>query len=152
MNAQPTKTKEAFARIVAIAPQTRPVGSRVTCNPRPQGTDADYLVYLLDPQKAAFWDAIREDEWEQGGSMIRDDVNHTPVEDRFYSFRHGDVNLIVTYSQSFSHRFLAATSISRRFNLLDKPDRIALFQAVLYGRIDAKLPFFTAAMEMEIAF
>lgn len=30
-------------------------------------------------------------------------------------------------------RFIAATAVAKRLNLLDKADRIALFQAVLYA-------------------
>lgn len=45
----------------------------------------------------------------------------------------GDVNLIVTQDNKFYDRFMAATSVAKRLNLLDKADRIALFQAVLYG-------------------
>ena len=131
---------EALARIIAIVPQTVAVGSRVTCSPPPQGTDADYLVHYLPEQADALWRSVGKDGWEFGGSEIANDVNTTPVEDRFYSYRLGDINLIITSSQTFAHRFLAASSVAKRLNLMKKDDRIALFQAVLYGRIDAEIP------------
>ena len=34
---------------------------------------------------------------------------------------------------SLAQRFLVATTLAKRFRLTDKADRIALFQAVLYG-------------------
>jgi hypothetical protein len=42
-------------------------------------------------------------------------------------------NLIVTDDLEWHRRFVAATSIAKRLNLMAKADRIALFQAVLYG-------------------
>jgi len=150
MMPQSPDPNEALARVMAIAPQAVAVGSRVTCNPPPKGTDADYLLYLLDSQESALRAVMEDDGWELGGSVIGDDVNHIPAEDRFYSYKLGDVNLIITKSQSFSHRFLAATSIAKGLNLLEKADRVALFQAVLYGRIDAEMP--SVAQEDEIGF
>lgn len=144
------KAAEALARVIAAVPQTVAVGSRVTCDPPPQGTDADYLVHVLDSQASALWAAVRDDGWEFGGSITSDDLNLIPPQDRFQSYKLDDLNLIITQSQSFAHRFLAATSIAKRLNLLDKADRIALFQAVLCGRIDVEVPTFSP--EMEIAF
>ena len=54
----------------------------------------------------------------------------------FRSFRKGDMNIITTESMEFFDRFMTATALAKRFNLLEKADRIALFQAVLYG-VDA---------------
>jgi hypothetical protein len=47
-----------------------------------------------------------------------------------------DVNLIATSDGDFFRRFLAATQVCIRLNLMNKEDRIALFQAVLYGNRD----------------
>lgn len=47
--------------------------------------------------------------------------------------RRGNINVIVTPEMEFFDRFMAATELARRFNLMEKVDRIALFQAVLYG-------------------
>jgi hypothetical protein len=131
---------EALTAIRQTGASVTPVGSRVTCNPPPMDTDEDYLVWIHDQ---ASEDALRaalngDGGWEMGGSSIPDEANSVPVADRFYAYRNGAVNLIVTHSQTFAHRFLAATSLAKRFNLLDKADRIALFQGVLYGRIDAQ--------------
>lgn len=56
--------------------------------------------------------------------------------DGFVSLREpdfGDLNLIVTEDKEFFSKFMAATQIARRLNVLDKGDRIALFRAVLFG-------------------
>jgi len=127
---------EALQRIKEICPNTVAVGSRVTCNPAPQGTDADYLVLVFDHKAKAFYQAIQEDGWNLAGSRIDGGENNVPAQDRFYSYKLGEINLIVTESQCFAHRFLAASSIAKRMNMVHKADRIALFQAVLYGNID----------------
>jgi hypothetical protein len=109
----------------------RSVGSRVTCDPPPMDTDQDFLVLL--PRSGNIRDLLPADEWELDGSFINDEINRTEPEHRFTSYSREFVNLIVTFSPVFAQRFLAASSVAKRLNLLKKEDRIALFQAVLYG-------------------
>jgi hypothetical protein len=110
-----------------------PVGSRVTCDPPPPSGDEDYLVLQTLETQKALSDILNDYSFERVGSEIQDDVNEHPPEERFTSYKYGDVDLIVTASSVFFDRFIAATSVAKRLNLLDKGDRIALFQAVLYG-------------------
>lgn len=108
-----------------------PVGSRVTCNPAPTDTDEDYLV-LVD---ADTW--LNRFKIFEGGLGFKyggSEVNILSGND-FDSWRKGEINIIVTSKIEFYYKFLAATSVGKRLNLLDKSDRIALFQAVLYGVI-----------------
>jgi len=112
-----------------------PVGSRVTCNPPPAATDLNLLV-LVDEAK---WDAARDMllllGFEHDGSDISD--RHDFVFDSsFRSYSRGEVNVIITADDDFHARFLAASSVAKRLNLLQKEDRVALFQAVLYGNAD----------------
>jgi hypothetical protein len=128
---------DPMSAIRATGANVTPVGSRMTCNPAPTDTDEDYLVWTHDPaSENAVKDALNDGGWVLGGSAIPDEANTVPMADRFWAYRNGNFNLIVTRSQPFAHRFLAASSIAKRLNLLNKADRIALFQAVLYGRID----------------
>lgn len=99
-----------------------PVGSRATCDPAPENTDIDYLVLVKKRTCPVGW------ELDTGG------VHYEPSEGEFNSWRKGNVNLIVTDSYFFYDKFVVATKLAKRFNLLDKRDRIALFQGVLYGR------------------
>lgn len=111
-----------------------PVGSRVTCNPPPTDTDEDYLVlvkdkgaavkglkalgfeYSADPEKMAKYEALNETaRWS------------------FTSLWFGDINYIVTDSQFFFERFLTATHVCKALNLLNKADRIMVFEAVRGG-------------------
>lgn len=108
-------------------------GSRVTCNPEPTGTDQDWIV-LVDSHK---WDEFSERliscGWAIGGSNIPMEGNTLPEDKRFSSFVLQDDNIIATQSPDFYKRFLAATAVCANLNLLEKQDRIDLFQAVLYS-------------------
>lgn len=115
------------------------VGSRVTCDPPPVDTDQDVLV-LTDE---LLWRGYMSPYLEQtgfivGGSDCGDQALYLASNDMtFQSFTHGELNLIVTFSQQFYDRFVAATAVAKALNLLEKVDRIMLFQAVLYGNAPA---------------
>ncbi len=114
-----------------ICKQINAVGSRVTCDPAPVGTDQDWLILVEDQAFDQFATSLIVDGWEVGGSRIPNDVNYLPAGQRFNSFTKGEDNIIATASDEFHRRFLAASAIAKRLNLLSKTDRIALFQAVL---------------------
>lgn len=120
-----------FDCIAGLWERIEHVGSRVTCDPMPLETDDDYIVLALPGCRDQLESALLN--WIPGGSEILDEVNSVPPDGRFRSYRLGEINLIVTESPVFFQRFMAATSVAKRLNLLDKRDRIALFQAVLYG-------------------
>jgi hypothetical protein len=108
-----------------------PVGSRVTCVPAPTSTDEDYLA-LVQPGESydILMSALSADGWELGGSFGPAGERNSP----FQSFRAGDLNLIVTDDEDFHNKFLVGTALAKRLNVLDKADRKAIFQAVLYGK------------------
>lgn len=103
-----------------------PVGSRVTCSPPPTDTDEDWLV--LTPRDAA--ESLIDAGFTQDGSPQFYTGNDNGG---FRSWRRGDLNIVTTQDAVFFDRFQTATALAKRFNLLVKADRIALFQAVLYG-------------------
>lgn len=115
--------------LIALGCTIRRVGSRVTCNPAPVNTDEDFLA--LVPFNVT--KLMRDDGFTQDGSPEFYTGNDNGG---FRSFRKGDMNIITTESTEFFDRFMTATALAKRFNLLEKADRIALFQAVLYG-VDA---------------
>ena len=108
---------------------TSPVGSRVTCNPQPKDTDIDILCYTPNDDGISLLDY----GFIQDGNPQFYTGNDNGS---FRSFRNGDLNVITTPSLEFYELFITATELAKRFNLLKKSDRIALFQAVLYG-VDA---------------
>ena len=131
------------------------VGSRVTCDPAPTDTDADFLILLSPvsvpgaqitpsipgpaqqiPGSALNHFRVELDQfgWEIGGSLPLDpECGGYAPQDRFNSFTRGEINLIVTESPEFFSKFIAATTLAKKYNLLEKSERIDLFQTVLYG-------------------
>ena len=122
-----------YPEISAAAISVTQVGSRVTCSPPPVGTDCDWLVLLPPDSIGAFDEIAQSSGWELGGSAIPDEVNTLGPDAKFASYTQGEDNLIVTMSPVFHARFLLATAVAKRLNLLDKDARIVLFQAILYG-------------------
>ena len=107
-------------------------GSRVICNPAPTDTDQDYIARVADDDKA-------RSALNAMGYRIEGHPRFYTGNDSggFRSYRKGEVNLITTPDFEFYRLFCNATALARRFNLLVKADRIALFQLVLYG-VDAQ--------------
>lgn len=136
-----TLTKESFTTAVtAMYEECNPfidqviemeyVGSRVTCNPAPTNTDEDILL-LVDDQEEVI---VRcTNQGYVGGETYFDSGAITKLPD-FYSLRKGDVNLIVTSNKLFYDKFLLATSVCKKLNLLKKNDRITVFQVILYEK------------------
>lgn len=121
--------------VYRLATEVVPCGSRVTCNPPVLDTDEDYLVLVPAAAAVDLECVLMSEGWTLGGSAIPDESNTVDGDSRFKSWTRGSVNLIVTTSARFYRRFVAATEVCRRLNLLSKQDRIALFQAVLYANV-----------------
>lgn len=103
-----------------------PTGSRVICNPPPLDTDEDWLVLVPRDISAEMQDA----GFSQDGSPEFYTGNDNGG---FRSWRRGDLNIVTTESEEFYQLFETATMLAKRFNLQDKNDRVALFQAILYN-------------------
>lgn len=120
------------AELESLGCVIEPCGSRVTCSPPPIDTDEDYLVHIVGGREQAISDTVStlsEHGFKWEGNVHYQDASR----DDFMSWRNEDVNLIVTANHDFAERHRAATHVCTRLNLLHKSDRIALFQAVLYG-------------------
>jgi hypothetical protein len=99
------------------------VGSRVTCNPPPTDTDEDWLIYSVDIV-TFIGDCIEQGFIDEGYYADSD----------FISLRKGSINLIVTNIKKFYDKFVLATHVCKTLNVLDKHDRIVVFQAILYDK------------------
>lgn len=120
----------------SFALQMSHVGSRYTCNPPPVGTDFDVLILI--PDDFSKFESLIGVHVEGGFRHDGSDAYGKPDSGmfEFRSYSRDELNLIVTSSDDFYNKFMAATSIAKRFNLLEKADRVALFRAVLYGERD----------------
>lgn len=109
----------------------RPTGSWVMCDPPVLNTDKDYIILVNDFYSYA--EELRDDY----GFECTTGEYPVPVEDasQFSTFRRGDINLIVTERKQFFDDFCDATELSTALNLLDKKQRIILFQYVLYWHL-----------------
>lgn len=107
-----------------------PCGSRVTCNPPPVDTDRDFLVVMPDDHEKI---SAIVSSLDAAGFRWEGSEHYQDAAGDFMSWRRDDVNLIVTRNAVFATRHRAATYVCTRLNLQNKPDRIAVFQAVLYG-------------------
>lgn len=114
------------------------VGSRKTCTPPPMDTDIDILIFTYDKDGFAAKALAEPNPFKTGNEETTDGdaIGPSRFESDFVSLKRDDINLIITDDIEFHQRFVAATSIAKRLNLRNKPDRIALFQAILYGRMD----------------
>jgi hypothetical protein len=98
-----------------------PVGSRITCEPVPENADHDYLCLANDK-----WRLIRCAEG--AGYVYKDYYND------FISLKHSNCDLIVVDNEELYNKFVLATNVAKKLNLLKKSDRITLFDAVIYGK------------------
>lgn len=101
-------------------------GSRYICNPAPTDTDEDYVALAA----GRLADALAQSGFE----MNTNPELYEGLPD-FYAWRCGEFNVIQTNNLVFFARFVAATEAAKAMNLQSKADRIAIFQAVLYGNI-----------------
>lgn len=102
-----------------------PVGSQTIPGAANSDSDHDYLVLVkvIDPYALA----------EAGFVLDKHGTHYDPVEGCFNSWRQGTVNLIVTKHQWFARKFLQANELAKQFKLIDRSDRVKLFQTILYG-------------------
>jgi hypothetical protein len=135
----PASVNVLVAALGAYCSSVTLVGSRVTCNPAPTDTDQDILCRLRDDKINALIVKLEDTGWVSEGS--KEYGSSTETRQGFDSYRKGDINLLITVDDDFHRRFLAATSVAKKLNLLEKADRIALFQAVLYGNPVEADPF-----------
>ncbi len=113
--------------------QYKLVGSRVTCDPAPSDTDQDVLVLVNNEQLCYLLSYCGNNGFILDGSCVEDSAQYLKENGRFQSFTKDKINLIITTDNVFYQRFKAATFIAKKLNLLQKQDRIDLFQAVLYA-------------------
>jgi len=95
-------------------------GSSAVCNPPVLDTDIDYVIYT---------DTYKLESWlvDNGFKGSCKDYESGTV-----SLRKGILNIIIVDDYTFYKRWVLATDLAKRFNLLKKIDRISLFSAILY--------------------
>lgn len=117
-------------------------GSKVICDPAPEGTDDDYLILIDDATFPGLNKKLLENGYKVGGSMTHNgrewDLDAFPTYEElkhkssnvFRSYRKGEINLIVTASIEYFTNFEKATLLAITLNLQSKRHRIALFHSL----------------------
>lgn len=122
---------------------SHPTGSRYICNPPVEGTDNDTVLLVNGFYD---WEAmLLQEGWEKPFADYPD------LGQYFSSFRKGEDNYIVTEDVGFYEDYVKATEAARRLNLLDKDDRIALFDAIFSARDDIADSFMLRKQALEVA-
>lgn len=131
-----------MSELMKLMKRIEPVGSRVTCEPPPEDSDADFLVLVAEEDFDDFTSLLEDGGWELGGSVVAPaEFDVSAYSTAGYGFNSytkemecGTVyNFIITCSEEFFDKFMAATAEAKALNLLKKEERVALFQKVLYG-------------------
>lgn len=123
-----------------------PVGSQVTCNPPPPlikngVSDNDTLVLTKSFWfKNRFRNLLLKEDFTIDPHPYCNMVEKVMAPRSFLSMsKRTDrcrENIILTESRSFYNRFKAATHIATKLNLLEKRERICLFQGILYDNFE----------------
>ncbi len=103
-----------------------PSGSRVICDPPVLTTDEDWFVWVSD------WDEAAEILYAEGFSPTTEQQDYTA----FISLRKAYLNICVTTDIDLYKRTVLATDLAKRFNLLNKQDRVGLFNAIQFGSLE----------------
>ena len=105
-------------------------GSSVICNPPVTDTDIDYVIYTNEEYKL---DTFLKCEGFKKSSA--DEEEYDLEEEGFTCYRKSNINLIVTINYNWYLKWVEATKLAKKLNLLQKEQRITLFKYILYGEM-----------------
>jgi hypothetical protein len=105
-------------------------GSRVTQDGWTESSDWDYVVY--DPENTLHTKLVKDSSWTLGGS------GNGVLGIDFYSFKQGNVNLIITNKDPVWKKYIIATNLLRMLNPKTKKERIAIFDSVFGNNADSQ--------------
>jgi len=110
-----------------------PTGSRYICDPPVTTTDVDFVLFVDDIQAA--YKQLRETSWKIGGEDNK--TYGEPEVNSWFSAKkkinEALVNYIVVSDQDQFSKWVTATELAKKLNLLKREDRIALFEVVVKG-------------------
>lgn len=132
-----------FKTAELLAPMAvSPTGSRYTCFPPVENTDADFLVESINHNEASeLVEELQALGWTLPEQRLEaqqkiDDYGELQGASRSYPLkREGSVvNLIVTGDPDFARRWRGATEVCKRLNLMSRDDRIMIHRAIRDGK------------------
>ena len=99
-----------------------PTGSSYICNPPVLDTDIDQMFLVDDLKKVS--QVLEKLGWKRCGK-------EEYQTDKWVAYRKDNLNALLTDNLDHFNKFLQATEEAKKLNLLDKKDRIALFDKYL---------------------
>ena len=105
-------------------------GSSVICNPPVEDTDIDFIICTFQYKELNIF--LNENGFTQS---CQDNEEYDMESEGFSCYRKDNINLIVTESKDWFNKWVLATKLAKRLNLLKKEDRIVLFKAILYREV-----------------
>jgi len=102
-------------------------GSTVICSPPVTNTDIDFIICTPEMQKLHLF--LIDNGFKESS---KDQEEYELSDDGFACYRKKNINLILTSNKVFYKRWVLATNVAKKLNLLNKKDRIILFKAILY--------------------
>lgn len=104
-------------------------GSNFICDPPVNNTDIDFVLFSKAPSKLLDYLCSKGFEANCRGDYPLE------VDGFFVSMKKDKLNLIITDKYDFYIRFVKATDLAKKLNLLEKQQRITLFQYILYDNL-----------------
>lgn len=103
-------------------------GSRVICNPPVVDTDEDYVF---------IWSAETDKRLRDAGYVVSQEAEGKKYGNSsvLQAYRKGNVNLIAVHNEASYELWYLATRVATKLNLLDKQQRVMLFQLLTEGSI-----------------
>lgn len=103
-------------------------GSSVICSPPVLTTDIDVMMHTKNV--VSLYEYLLDNGWEPSKGDYSSDTG--PVR-CWHSFRKGEYNLLITDDLEYYSKFEEATIVATKLNLLNKTDRIYLFNYITQG-------------------
>ncbi len=113
------------------------VGSTVTCNPPVTDTDTDFLILIKDSSivVSKVHGKLINSGWTHSGvgyGIAGEEPGE--VAKPIQTYRKGRINYIITWDVNYFDKFMDATHLAKQFNLLQKRDRVALFEYITWNK------------------
>ena len=105
-------------------------GSSIICNPPVENTDIDFIICTFDYYKLDRY--LVTHGFKQ---TSQNEKEYDLPSEKFTCYRKNNINLIVTEDIDWYKKWVFATKVAKKLNLLKKEDRITLFKAILYNGI-----------------
>lgn len=121
---------EVIAEFSPYEIQVRYTGSHYICNPPVETTDIDYIIYC----KPEDWNSVITKTRSLGFTAQASYFSEysESAKTQFISFKKDKLNYIITPHDEYFDKFVNATELAKRLNLLEKEARIELFHFVIH--------------------